>query len=607
MSLRKISIVILLLLLCITGFILLFETNEQVADLDKGQETTAQTKDIPTHNDKPPIKTQNLDTSKNELRHSSPIIPTTLKVQLIDHQGQYIAGASIEPRFSEIRSIAEKTTSQNGNCEWEFPTLSEKTPEELELYIKLNKDFHFYWDGPFPTKLLQLTIPLTGQLYGNVKDEKGNLINEGDLDFDWETKQNLSGGSRITIHQGRYESGPILPTITSIDLEQHILMFSAMNLDKIFVKSGERKYQDLTFPLGPDLTLVLLDARTQKPVAGVIATTDYRQLEISDSSGRVNFSGCIQQEDSILLRFRHEEYIPIDKIIPPTIPPKDTKFTFYLEPGLTMQGTIIDQNGNPVDKASIELMHIERLGQHWTGTFFLKKTKTNKAGEFQIAGLPGGKDFDLQITKDERLGLYVFNLNKKTTTRQWTLYNPIEIKGIVLNEKGHPEARVLVDFQPPTILWGVNTKCNPLGQFKESRLFPGEWKIRAYGKGMSSETMTIQLTKNQTSVNNIYLTLKSASYLYTKPIVKTLTLNLLDSLSGNPVNTYGIIVFENLAEKISYDWGIDGKYDSYELAIPIEKLFDVYIQTQDYQTLTTRIGPFLGKEPENLTLKLVPK
>ncbi|HEY1683946.1 MAG TPA: carboxypeptidase-like regulatory domain-containing protein [Tepidisphaeraceae bacterium] len=336
-------------------------------------------------------------------------------------------------------------------------------------------------------------------------------------------------------------------------------------------------------PTGPTITIQVTDKATGDPIpqatitaAGEHTTTDdmgQATLVVSERRGYFNID--VSKDGYVAMGAQWSNLKPDEKL--------PDQLTFNMEPGTSMGGKVVDENGNPVSGATVDLISPRQGGgaQGEVHSYFRSHAHTNDQGLWSINSAPAEVemvDYMVQASgfffdQVYRQGPPVSEYRNRTAVLKIT--RAATITGTVLGPDGHPIAGAAITAGDQN--WGGirhRTTTDSQGQFTLNNLRPGDSSFAVLSKQFAPQIVNVHTPTTQPAVVHL-----SAG--------TTLRLHVVDS-SGKPLPEVQITLDQwNNANYVDYTLNTDANGDATWAGAPADEVTMSFTKR--------RFGSIIGK------------
>jgi hypothetical protein len=336
------------------------------------------------------------------------------------------------------------------------------------------------WRGPLSSERVEVRLPRAGaRLSGRIEVlGEAQPVLDGELALEWRTAGGVGGTCSTAVEAGRYATkADVAGTVTRATLDRW--NHAPLELELAHeLAPGIESTRDLLFEAGSTLELRFVDARTGAAIEGVRAKLwpGPREPATSDAFGRARIEGALPAGARVQLVADHPSYAPLEELLVGPNPPAALERVVSLEPGIAIEGTVIDERGTPLPRIEVACLLGEAAGGV-TSWWFDRSAWSDSSGRFRVSGLPPvwpGLVVELRVGLARRQ-TEVVDLPAAAGRRTWVLLDPIAASGIVLASDGQPAAhtRVWAVSGGGSIAGGTDGE----GRFRLEELWPGEWEL----------------------------------------------------------------------------------------------------------------------------------
>lgn len=178
----------------------------------------------------------------------------------------------------------------------------------------------------------------------------------------------------------------------------------------------------------------------------------------------------------------HDRYMPLIVTAVERMPAKDGVITLSstMRAGRSVEGRVVDSNGQPVPDATLEVLGLQRPGDPGARTYF-KSVRSGKDGRFTIDGLDD-RTWMATATAAGRgpSNSLKFTLRSRTPL-ELRLLPGVELSGRLLDEDGRPMKNTAVFmYNDERVAPHLDTRTGDDGRFRFPMLAAGTYTLGAY-------------------------------------------------------------------------------------------------------------------------------
>lgn len=207
----------------------------------------------------------------------------------------------------------------------------------------------------------------------------------------------------------------------------------------------------------------------------------------TDGQGRFKIERLPQliDGDQYFIVFEHPTYVTVEEV---NVPPDKTDLKITMKRGYTAQGRVIDEQGAPVEGATVSAYWVKDAGlfdRDDAGLAFYKEAVSGKGGAFTIHGLMDNKYQFIARAKGQVSAITDANMRKASAT-----IAPLELKMLpcatvdveVVDGKGKPIPNLKINLSgTEQILWEMHMSSGQRDGFRMTRTTDANGKARFEG------------------------------------------------------------------------------------------------------------------------------